>query len=107
MLAGGMDKVTLQQLFASRDTSDETPVMSWFAGAHQGRETYLTYYGVSQPSEVTVSVPKGETYIATLIDTWEMTEATVGDAVKRGDVLTIPSKPYQALLLTRTKEGAD
>lgn len=101
MLLGGMDKVTLDALMAARGSGEPQPMTAWFAGAHEPHRAYLSYFGVSQPSEVPVGVPAGEAYEATLIDTWEMTETALGRRVTRGDVLTIPAKPYQALLLMR------
>jgi hypothetical protein len=101
MLLGGMDKVTLQQLFGARDDTEEPPVQSWFAGVYDPHKAYLTYFGVSQPSEVLVAVPTGEAYAAHLINTWEMTETPLSTEVRLGDILTIPAKPHQALLLTR------
>ena len=99
MMAGGKDKATIQDLMARRTEADF--VRTHFAGAHEPHSAYLTYFGVSQPGEVPISVPAGETYDAHLIDTWDMTETPLGTTVKRGDNLAIPPKPYQALLLTR------
>jgi hypothetical protein len=98
MLAGGKDKASLQTLMAKR--TDKEFVRAHFAGAHDPHKTYLTYFGVSQPGEIEIAVPVDETYDAHLIDTWEMTETPL-KKVKRGDLLNIPAKPYQALLLTR------
>jgi hypothetical protein len=99
MLAGGKDKASLQTLMARRTEKDF--VRTHFAGVHEPGKAYLTYFGVSQPGEIPISVPGGETYEAHLIDTWEMTETPLNRQVKRGDALDIPAKPYQALLLTR------
>jgi hypothetical protein len=103
MLAGGMDKVTLQQLIAARTEDDGPPVNFWFAGAHEPHRAYLIYFGVNQPGEFVVGVPKDETYEARLLDTWEMTETLLSARTSRGDTLTIPAKPYQAVLLTRVQ----
>ena len=46
-------------------------------------------------------MPPGERYVATLIDTWEMTETEIGASVERGDLLRFRGKPFQALLLRR------
>ena len=99
MLVGGKDKARLSDLMARRTEGDF--VRTHFAGVHASHEAYLSYFGVSQPAEVPIAVPAGETYEAHLIDTWEMTETPLNKKVKRGDLLNIPSKPYQALLLTR------
>ena len=60
--------------------------------------------GENQASEFTVAVPPGEKYDAVLVDTWEMTETPIASGVVRGQVLKIPPKPYQALLLRRAIE---
>lgn len=101
MLMGGMDKVTLQELIAGRRDEDGPPVNFWFSGACDPHRLYLIYFGANQPGEVSVGVPKDETYEAHLIDTWEMTDTVISPAVKRGDMLSITAKPYQALLFKR------
>ncbi len=99
MKMGGMDNITLQDMLGMFRSGDG--VRTNFAGAGEASKAYLMYFGVSQPSEVPIAVPKGETYRATLIDTWEMTETPLDQRVTRGELLTFPAKPYQALLLTR------
>jgi hypothetical protein len=99
MKMGGMDTITLADMLNTFRGGDG--VRTQFAAAGKSSRAYLQYFGVSQPSEITIAVPKDETYDATLIDTWEMTETPLGKRVARGDLLNIPAKPYQALLLTR------
>ena len=112
-MAGGFDKVTIQQLIQG-PSQDETPegaelaepapkdrVMNWFATAHQPHEFYLTYFGVNQPSQAVAAVPPGERYKGEVIDTWEMTSTPLDAPVERGSVVTLPVKPYQALILRR------
>lgn len=77
-------------------------VLPWCFTLGDPRSVYLTYFGVHQPSEVTAAVPYGETYDATLIDSWEMRRTLVASGVQRGTKIEIPAKPYQALLLQRT-----
>ena len=57
--------------------------------------------GENRPREIVAAVPPDEKYDAVLIDTWEMTETPLASGVVRGQVLAIPPKPYQALLLRR------
>jgi hypothetical protein len=122
-MAGGFDQVTLQDLISRRKrTGEETEsgavpegaeqagaipeeerIMNWFAGVHQPHQYYLTYFGVSQPSEIVVSVPKGEQYRAEVIDTWEMTVTPLDNLVVRGNTISLPGKPYQALVYRRVK----
>jgi hypothetical protein len=110
---GGMDNVTLQDLFSAGQAETpegaeavvaappEQPIFSWFAGGHQPHEYYLTYFGYSQPSEMTASVPGGEKYRAEIVDTWEMTINPLDELVERGAAVPLPGKPYQALILRR------
>lgn len=102
LLAGGLDNVKLQQLFVPPAGEEGwSPVQSWWATAGQPHRYYLSYFGENRPSEVAAAVPPDEKYDAVLIDTWEMTETPLATDVVRGHVLTIPPKPYQALLLRR------
>ncbi|GLQ10459.1 hypothetical protein GCM10007913_23910 [Devosia yakushimensis] len=102
MLGGGQDNVVMQQLFAPPPGEEDWPrVQNWFATAGQLHRYYLSYFGESQPSEVTVAVPPGERYSAALIDTWDMTETPLAESVGRGDLLHFAPKSYQALLLRR------
>lgn len=99
---GGMDKMALSDLLVPvAAEKDWPPVMAWFATAGQPHRYYLTYFGENRPGEVQIAVPPDERYDATLIDTWEMTQTPVGTGLCRGERLSIPAKPYQALLLKR------
>src|SRR5690606_29104511 len=102
MVGGGMDNMILQQLFTP-PAGEETwkRVMSWWPTAGQPHKYYLSYMGENQAREFTVAVPPGETYAAALVETWEMPQTPVARGVKRGDVLSIPPKPYQAMILRR------
>ena len=75
--------------------------MAWWATAGQPHKYYLSYMGENQAREFSVAVPPDETYDAVLVDTWEMTQTPVASGVKRGDVIQIPPKPYQAVILRR------
>jgi hypothetical protein len=101
-MAGGLDKVTLPELIApARGEENWKRAGIHYATAGQPHRYYLSYFGENQPREVDVAVPPDETYDATLIDTWEMTETPLAKGVSRGDVLYFAAKPYQALLLRR------
>lgn len=101
-LAGGLDKVTLPELIGPVRGEEDWPRASiFYPTAGQAHRYYLSYFGGNQPREVQVAVPPAERYSATLLDTWEMTSSTVAESVERGRVLSIPPKPYQALLLRR------
>jgi hypothetical protein len=105
MLAGGMDKVVMGQLFTPAPGEETwSRVGGHFAAAGQPHRYYLTYFGPSQPGEVAAAVPPGERYSATLIDTWEMTKTLIATEVERGQLLQFTAKSYQALLLARTDE---
>lgn len=106
-LAGGLDNVVLQQLFGAPEGEEGWPrVQAWWATAGQKHKYYLSYLGENQAREYAVAVPPGEKYDATLIDTWEMTETPLAQGVVRGQVLSIPPKSYQAVLLRRAEGEA-
>ncbi|WP_421759470.1 DUF5605 domain-containing protein [Devosia sp.] len=101
-MMGGLDNVTLEQLFVPPEGEDGwSPAMAWWPTAGQLHRYYLSYFGENQPSEAVVTVPPNERYSATLIDTWEMTETLLSPSVQRGDVLNFAPKPYLALLFKR------
>jgi hypothetical protein len=76
-------------------------VLFMFAIAGQPHQYYLTYFGVNQPSSMLFNVPEGEQYQAEIVDTWEMTTTRVAQPVVRGAMLSLPGKPYQAVILRR------
>ena len=76
-------------------------VLPWFLTLGRPHSRYLSYFGRHQPSEVVAAVPHGEVYEATLVDTWEMTRTPFASPVRRGDVIEITAKPYQAILFRR------
>jgi len=101
-LAGGLDNVTLPQLFEPAEGEEGwTRVGGMWATAGQPHKYYLSYFGENQPREFTAAVPPDEKYDAVLIDTWEMTETPLAKGVVRGQVLNLPPKPYQAVQLRR------
>ncbi|RYE11332.1 MAG: DUF5060 domain-containing protein [Hyphomicrobiales bacterium] len=103
-MVGGHDNVVVQQLFVPPAGEESwSRVQAWWATAGQPHKYYLSYLGENQAREFAVVVPPDEKYDAMLIDTWEMTETPVGQGVVRGDVLAIPAKPYQAVLLRRAE----
>jgi hypothetical protein len=101
-LGGGLDNIQIQQLFVPPEGEEDWPrAMAWWATAGQPHRYYLAYMGENQPREFNVAVPPGESYSATLIDTWNMTETPLSDKVQRGDVLKFEPRPYLAMLLKR------
>jgi len=102
--AGGLDHVTLPELLGPAPGEESWPRAGTpYPTAAKANEFYLSYFCDWQPREVQVAVPPDQHYSATLIDTWEMTQVGVGARVKRGDMLYIPVKPRQALLLRRVE----
>jgi hypothetical protein len=93
----------LAALLAGDVTGDvgEAPIRCPFPGVHRPHEYYLLYFDARQPSEVVADVPDGETYVATVIDTWAMTTTTLPEPVTRGTMVPLPSRPYLALQLAR------
>ena len=101
-MAGGLDHITLPELINPAKGEEDWPRAGiHYPTAGQAHKFYLSYFCDWQPREVQVAVPPDESYSATLIDTWEMTETPIADSVMRGDMLHIPVKPRQALLLRR------
>jgi hypothetical protein len=109
-MAGGFDKVTIQQLIQGSSQAEQPEgaepapqdrIMNWFATAQQPHQFYLTYFGINQPSQAVAAVPPGERYKGEIIDTWEMTATPLDEPVVRGSVVALPVKPYQALILRR------
>lgn len=76
-------------------------VLRMFPCAGQPHDYYLTYFGVHQPARMTLTLPEGEQYRATVVDTWAMTSTPLDGAVVNGTTVTLPAKPFQALLLQR------
>jgi len=102
LLQKGLDDITLPELIGPAPGEESwTPARPQHPTAGQPHQYYLSYMGLNQAREVKVAVPPGERYSATLIDIWGMTETRIADSVERGEVLIIPPKPHQALLLRR------
>jgi hypothetical protein len=103
ILSKGLDNITLPDLIGPSPGEEEWQPRARMQNptAGQPHRYYLSYFGLNRPREIQIAVPPGERYSATLIDTWEMTETSVSDSVERGQVLAIPPKPNQALLLRR------
>jgi hypothetical protein len=105
-MAGGLDHVTLPELINPAKGEEDWPRAGiHYPTAGQAHRFYLSYMADWQPREVQVATPPGERYSATLIDTWEMTETPIAASVTRGDMLYIPVKPRQALLLRRVDDS--
>lgn len=103
-MGGGLDVITLPELLQPMPGEEGwTRARIHYATAGQHHQYYLSYFGGNQPSEVSVVVPPGERYGATLIDTWEMTKTELATSVERGDLLHFRGKPFQALLLRRVE----
>lgn len=102
-MAGDRTNVTMTRVTAppAGEEDWEPRVVPMFEIAGQPHEYYLVYFGVRQPREFKVAVPPNEKYSATLLDTWEMTRTPIAADVMRGDVLTLPAKSHQALVLRR------
>lgn len=101
-MAGGLDNLVLQQLFTPPAGEEGWPrAMAWWATAGQPHKYYLSYLGENQAREYSVATPPDEKYDAVLIDTWEMTQTPLAKGVSRGDVLNLPPRPYQAVMLRR------
>lgn len=89
---------------AGLDSIDD--VMFMFSVAGQAHQYYLAYFGVNQPAGMRFNVPEGELYHADVIDTWAMTITPVAQPVLRGEMMPMPGKPYQAVILRRINDAA-
>ena len=61
---------------------------------------FLYYYGANRPSERDYDLPRGQTYQAEIIDTWEKTIEAAGTVSGRF-TLTLPGKAYIAVRFRR------
>ena len=92
-------RILEEGLAAGLDPIDD--VLRGFACAGQAHAYYLTYFGVHQPTKMTLDVPEAEQYRAEVVDTWDMTVTLLEQPVVRGTTVPLPGKPYQALILRR------
>jgi hypothetical protein len=65
------------------------------------KEYYLYYFDLHQLAEYEINLPQPESYVAELIDPWEMTITPVSGAYNGKFKLKLPGKAFQALRLTR------
>ena len=105
LIAGGAENLVMGDVEgAGRDDNAPPPtrvVIPWFFTMGRPHSYYLTYFGSNQPSEMILAVPHGESYDATLLDTWGMTRNLIAEGAVRGQVLEFSPKPYQAIILRR------
>ncbi len=97
----------LRKILADSPASGLDPldgVLPMFPCAGRAHDYYLTYFGQHQPAQMRITVPEGEQYRAEVIDTWEMTVTALEEPVVYGSVISLPGKPYQALILRRIQQ---
>jgi len=58
---------------------------------------WLTYFGIRQPGEVTLSLPEEGRYRVDVIDTWEMTVTPLPGTYAGETLVELPSKPFMAV----------
>jgi hypothetical protein len=71
------------------------------SSAGQPGHFYLTYFGVRQPGQMTITIQEAGRYSAEIIDTWEMTTQPVLGSFEKTVTLELPSRPYLAVLIRR------
>jgi hypothetical protein len=71
------------------------------SSAGQPGHFYLTYFGVRQPGQMTITIKEAGRYSAEIIDTWEMTTQPVLGSFEKTVTLELPSRPYLAVLIRR------
>ena len=79
-------------------------VASFFPTAGQAHEYYLVYFGAHQPAQMTFSLPEGEEYRGEILDTWAMTRTPLAAPLQNGSTIELEQKPYQAVVLRRSRE---
>lgn len=62
------------------------------AGQH-----YLTYLGIHQPALLPVGLPAGERFAVDIIDTWDMSRATLSAEISGRCKIRLPGKPFLAV----------
>jgi hypothetical protein len=79
------------------------PIIDAGRGKAAGKEGeyYLFYFGVHQPAEYTFKLPTGVNYRMDVIDTWEMTIATLDGVFQGAFKVRLPGKPCIAVRITR------
>jgi hypothetical protein len=65
-------------------------------------EVFLHYFGIYAPGRWKLTLPENAAYRIELIDTWEMTIEPVEGLYRNGDYVTLVSKPYQAIRITKS-----
>ena len=76
-------------------------VLRMFACAGQPHDYYLAYFGVHQPARLSFNVPEGERYTGTVVYIWNMSATPLDQPVVSGSTLSLPGKPYHAVILRR------
>lgn len=70
-------------------------------GAKCGKDVYLYYYDQRCCGRDTLVLPKGISYKIELIDTWNMTRETIIERASGEIPVTLPGRPYMAVLAMR------
>jgi hypothetical protein len=80
----------------------EGPHWELAAGGSPDGKKVLVYMGDNQPEfEILDFLPKGTSYSAKLIDTWNMTISDYSEKITGDEFFQLPRSKYQALLLTK------
>lgn len=69
------------------------------AGGHNGRDTFLFYFGMHQPSQRNFSLP--HSYRIELIDTWNMTIETLAEKAVGNTSVKLPGRKFMAIRLQK------
>jgi hypothetical protein len=89
----------LQSILEDRPAQGLDPVDRW--GAGQPGQYYLYYFGVRQPGRWTFDVPEDSACRVEVIDTWEMTIASLEGTFSGKFQVNLPGKPYLAVRIRR------
>ncbi len=70
-------------------------------GAKCGKDAYLYYYDIRCCGRDTLVLPRDVSYKVEIIDTWNMTRETAATGVSGEVPITLPGRPYMAVLAVR------
>lgn len=70
------------------------------AGGHNGRDTFLFYFGMHQPSQRNFSLPEGS-YRIELIDTWNMSIETLEKEAAGKISIRLPGRKFMAIRIQK------
>ena len=90
----------LRQIFAEAPPGGYARIGGRGAAEIEAPKGYIAYYGVRQPRYKEYRLPEAARYTAEVIDTWEMSMASVDGEFSGSCRIELPAKPYVAVRFT-------